>query len=94
MDDSAQLTCLDSPDTRAKVASYVKQILQEERQPSPRELVAELDRAIGIVARWDLVSVLSSLLDEKDLTRACRAYLVSLLEGEDLAALKPSQLSN
>jgi hypothetical protein len=85
-DTQQQRSFLVSPDTRAKVAAYVKQILREERQPSPRELVAELDRAIGIVARWDLESVLSSLLDEKDLTRASRAYLASLLEGEELVA--------
>jgi hypothetical protein len=81
--DTQQLNFLVSPDTRAKVAAYVKQILGEERRPSPRELVDELDQAIGVVARWDLESVLSSLLDEKDLLRS-RAYLVSLLEGEEL----------
>jgi IrrE N-terminal-like domain len=84
MPDAQQLSFLDSPDTRARVAAHVKEILENERQPSAGELVAELDRAIGIVARWDLESVLASLRSDKDLTHAGRAYLTSLLEGEDL----------
>ena len=84
MSDAQQLSFLDLPDTRARVAAYVKDVLKEERQPSAHELVTELDRAIGIVARWDLESVLASLLADKKLTHAGRAYLTSLLEGDDL----------
>ena len=55
------------------------------RQPSPRELVAELDHEIGVVARWDLVSVVMSLSKDREVaTRAMRAYLKSLLEGDAL----------
>src|SRR5262245_58040098 len=85
MSDVQQLSFLDSLETRARVAAYVKDVLTDERQPSARELVAELDRAIGIVARWDLESVLASLLTDKKLTQAGRAYLTSLLEGDNLA---------
>jgi hypothetical protein len=84
MSDAQQLNFLGSSDTHARVAAYIKEIIDNERQPSARELVAELDRAIGIVARWDLESVLASLLSDKDLTHARRAYLTSLLETEDL----------
>jgi hypothetical protein len=84
MSDAQQLNFLDSPDTRASVAAYVKDVLKDERQPSARELVAELDRAVGIVARWDFESVLSSLASDKDLTYAGRAYVSSLIEGDDL----------
>jgi hypothetical protein len=84
MADPQQLSLWGSPDTRSRVAAHIKSILKNERQPSARELVAELDRAIGIVARWDVESVISALLSDKELTRAERAYLTSLLEGEDL----------
>src|ERR1700728_1758013 len=84
MPDAQQLSFLASPDTRARVAAHIKDIIKDERQPSAHELVAELDRAIGIVARWDLESVISSLLDDKKLTHAGRAYLTSLLESDDL----------
>ena len=86
MSDAQQLSFLAWPDTRARVAAHIKGILNDERQPSARELVAELDRAIGIVARWDLESVLASLLDDKKLTHAGRSYLTSLLESDDLIA--------
>jgi hypothetical protein len=98
MSESQQLCFLSSPDARADVAAYVKDVLREQRQPSARELVAELDRAIGIIACWDLESVLASLLDDKKVTHAGRAYLTSLLEGDDLVAtsricLRPTQVS-
>jgi hypothetical protein len=86
MSSAQQLSFLDPPDTRARVADYVKVVLKDERQPLARELVAELDRVIGIVARWDLESVLASLLADKNLTHAGRAYLTSLPEGDDLVA--------
>src|SRR5262249_8309587 len=73
-----------SPDTQERVAAHIRAILNDDRQPSARELVGELDRTIGIVARWDPESVLVCLLTDKDLTHAGRAYLASLLEGEDL----------
>jgi hypothetical protein len=84
MSDAQQLSLFGSADTRTKIAKHIKHILKNERQPSVRELVAELDRVIGIVARWDLRFVHGSLLSDKDLTRAGQAYLTSLLEGEDL----------
>jgi hypothetical protein len=85
MTDAQQLNSLDPHDTRARVAAHVKDLLKEE-QPSARELVDELDRAIGIAARWDLELVLTSLLSDKDLTSSIRAYLTYLLESDDLTA--------
>ena len=84
MSDAQQLSFLGSSDARARVAAHIQTILKDELQPSARELVAKLDKAIGVVARWDLESVLSSLISDKGLGHAERAYLSSLLEGDDL----------
>ena len=86
MTEGRQLSLLGSCETRRRVAGYIKDMLAKARQPSARELVAELDRAIGIVARWDLEGVLASLVGDDDLTRAQQEYLSWLLEGEDLLA--------
>lgn len=84
MPDSSQLTFLASIETTQRVTETIKQILKEHRQPSPRELVAELDEKIGIVARWDLETVLKALLDDRDLTTPQKDYLKSILDGDDL----------
>ena len=86
MTEALQLSLLGSGETRQRVASYIKDMLAKARQPSARELAAELDQAIGIEARWDLEAVLASLIDDKDLARAQQAYLRWLLEEEDLLA--------
>jgi len=85
MQNAQQLSFLGASDLQARVGVLIKNILKDGRQPSARELVAELDRMAGIAARWDLESVLTSLLADKDLTHAAREYLKSLLEEEDLA---------
>ena len=78
------------PQGADEVAEAIKvylldKVLYAQRQPSPRELVAELDHEIGVVARWDLVSVVMSLSKDREVTtRAMRAYLKSLLEGDAL----------
>ena len=78
------------PQGADEVADAIKVYLLDKvlgawRQPSPRELVAELDHEIGVVARWDLVSVVMSLSKDREVaTRAMRAYLKSLLEGDAL----------
>ena len=84
MTEAQQLSLLGSCETRRRVVGYIKDMLAKARQPSARELVAELDRAIGIVARWDLGAVLASLVVDEGLTRAQHAYLRWLLEEEDL----------
>lgn len=84
MTEAQQLSLLGSCETRRRVAGYIKDMLANARQPSARELIAELDRAIGIVARWDLEAVLASLIDDKGLARAQTAYLRWLHEEEDL----------
>lgn len=61
-----------------------EEVLAASRQPSPRVLVAELDHCIGVVARWDLLSVMKALSRYRDLTHAMRSYFVSLLEGDAL----------
>ena len=81
-----QLSLLGSCETRQRVAGYIKDMFATMRQPSAHELVAELDAAIGIVARWDLEAMLASLAVDKGLTRSQRAYLRGLLEEDDLVA--------
>ena len=81
---SQQLNLWGTSDTRERVRTHIKDILSQRRQPSASELVRELDRAIGVVARWDLEEVLESLLPDKDLTNAEFAFLRSILEGDDL----------
>ena len=66
-------------------ANYIRGVLLEKRQPSARELAAEIERSLGITAAWALKSALETLVGDSDLTRAQRHYLRSLLESEDLA---------
>ena len=68
----------------AAIRAYLEEVLGAWRQPSPGELVAELDRKIGVVARWDLVFVVKSLSKDQELTQAMRDYLGSLLEDDAL----------
>ena len=86
MTEARQPSLFGSGETRQRVAGYIKDMLAKARQPSARELVAELDHAIGIVARWDLEDVLASLVVDEGLTRSQQAYLRWLLEEEDLLA--------
>lgn len=75
----------DADEVSGAIEDYlIGAVLDARRQPSPAELVAELDRAIGVFARWDLVSVLQSLAGKRALTAAKREYLVSLLDGDEL----------
>ena len=62
----------------------MSELVSAKRQPSPRELVAELDRAIGVVARWDLVSVLRSLSEDRVVTGGIRQYLRYVLHSDEL----------
>lgn len=75
MPDGAQLSFIPGDEVQKRVTAHVKAILKQQRQPSPAELVAELDREIGIVARWDLESVLTTLCGDKKLPRQARDYL-------------------
>ena len=84
MPEAQQLSLLGSRETRQQAADYIKDVLASARQPSAPELVAELDLAIGIVARWDLEAVLASLIDDRGMTRSEHDYLRWLLEEEDL----------
>ena len=86
MANNLQLTFLGSNETTKQVSDLIKQVLKERRQPSPRELVAELDNKIEVVARWDLESVLRASALDKDLTAAERNFLNSLLNNDDLIA--------
>lgn len=83
------LSLLPSCEAQARVAAHIKGMLADARQPSATELVAELDLAIGIVARWDLESALVSVMDDKRVTRAQQEYMRWLLEeGTLVAALR------
>lgn len=83
---SLPLTVPNAAEVTAAIKTHViETVLRLRRQPSARELVAELDERIGVVARWDLVSVLESLSRSNEITQAERNYLKSLLHGERMA---------
>ena len=89
------LSLLPSCEAQARVAAHIKGMLADARQPSATELVAELDLAIGIVARWDLESALVSVMDDKRVTRAQQENLRWLLEeGALVAALRGENASD
>ena len=75
----------DADQVPAAIKIYlIEEVLAARRQPSPRELVSELDHSIGVVGRWDLLSVVKALSRDQDLTHAMRAYFSSLLDGDAL----------
>ena len=84
MTGAEQLSLFDSRETCQRVTDYIKDMLATKHQPSAHELVAELDVAIGVVARWDLKAVLASLAEDEKLTRSQQNYLRWLLEEDNL----------
>ena len=69
----------------ARIRHHLMAMLQFGPKLSPRDLVAELDSEIGVVARWDLVEVLEALLQDPRLTPDDRDYVEDLIAGDALA---------
>ena len=63
----------------------VREILDRHAQPSAWELLAALDRKLGLKARWSVVDALVRVLDRPESTTAQRDYVRDLLESEDWA---------
>lgn len=66
----------------------VKQVvlasLASGRQPSAWELLADVEGKCGLKARWELITVLEHLAEERTLTQSQRAYCSSVRASEDL----------
>ena len=71
-------------DIAARIRHHLVAMLQYGPKLSPRHLVAELDREIGVAARWDLVGVLEGLREDPSLTRDGRTYVRDLLADDAL----------
>ena len=61
----------------------VVQILDKRAQPSAWELLAALDRKLGLKARWAVVDALVGVLEHPGSTNSRREYVRDLLESED-----------
>ena len=71
-------------DIAARIRHHLVAMLQYGPKLSPHDLVAELDREIGVSARWDLAGVLEGLRKDPYLTPDGRAYIRDLLEDDVL----------
>lgn len=67
-----------------EVKNLIIKILKERRQPSAWELVQEVEKTVGILARWAIMPSLRSLEHEKERTSQDKTYIHSLLQSEDI----------
>ena len=63
----------------------VVEMLDTRAQPSAWELLAAVDRKLGLKARWAVVDALVRVLDHPGSTNSRREYVRGLLESEDWA---------
>ena len=63
----------------------VVEMLDTRSQPSAWELLAAVDRKLGLKARWAVVDALVRVLDHPGSTNSRREYVRGLLESEDWA---------
>jgi len=83
MNNDAQLSLFaDAPEVEA-IISVVHEILVNRAQPSAWELLAELDRKLGLKVRWAVDDAMKRLVADQSLTQSQRAYLRDLLASED-----------
>ena len=75
-----------APDLATQVRELVLSILSKPVQPSARELLASIERHIGVKARWEVKDAILMLTEERAVSQSIRAYLLSLLESGDLEA--------
>jgi hypothetical protein len=73
------------PDLPEQIASLIRDILRRRLQPSASELLLQIERILGLEARWDLTAVITRLADDPDLSRSERHYLKSMITSGDLA---------
>jgi len=72
----------DAPEVEAVMAA-VREVLARRAQPSPWELLAVLDRKIGLKARWAIGDAMLQLVHGAAITHSQREYLRDLLASED-----------
>jgi hypothetical protein len=72
----------DIAEVKAVVAA-VREVLAGRRQPSAWELLAELERKLGLKVRWAVTDAMRLLICDTTLTRAQREYVTSLVESDD-----------
>jgi hypothetical protein len=75
-----------APELEKEVRESLLSILSEPVQPSARELLIAIERALGIKARWEVSGVFETLLAGRAISSSVRAYLQSVVESGDLAA--------
>ena len=85
MSSSQQLDLFVAPDFSKEVEALVRGVVTSLSRPSPRELVAKLDKEVGPKARWDLERVIRLAAADSKITRSDRDYLASLLADDNLA---------
>lgn len=71
-------------DMAARIRHHLVAMLRYGPRLSPRDLVAELDKEIGVAARWDLAGVLEALREDPHLTRDEHGYIRDLLADDAL----------
>lgn len=71
----------DAPEVEAVLAAVRE--LTSRAQPSAWELLAALDRKLGLKARWAVDDAMPRLVDDASMTQAQRAYLRDLLGSVD-----------
>lgn len=72
------------PGQQEQVEKLIIEIIEQRRQPSAWELVQEVEKKVGLLARWAVRPTLISFQGGKELTASGQAYVRSLLESEDL----------
>ncbi|MBI5639902.1 MAG: hypothetical protein HZA17_05705 [Nitrospirae bacterium] len=72
------------PGQQEQVEKLIIEIIDQRRQPSAWELVQEVEKKVGVLARWAVRPTLISFQEGKELTAQGQSYVRSLLESEDL----------
>ncbi|MDD4629231.1 MAG: hypothetical protein PHV71_01350 [Eubacteriales bacterium] len=84
MDSSGQLSLFDLADetTQENVKCYLKEMLNNNRQPSGSELLLEVEKKFGWAIRWDLCNIITRLLAEHRIISLESDYLQELIDPE------------
>lgn len=72
------------PDQQEQVNKLIIEIIDQRRQPSAWELVREVEKKVGVLARWVIRPALNILATRNELTLSGQSYIKSLLESEEL----------
>ena len=79
-----QMKLFESPGLIKEVEDLVLDILDRYQQPSAREMLLQVEKVLGLEARWDLKSVVLRLSKNSELTVAKRQYFRSMIEDGSL----------